>query len=491
MSSPFDEAKYRALLDGLEITELSLEDAKIANYSFRLDNQFFQKEFLSIFEESMPFRYLSEICEIKSGTTPSDRDEELKHGVILLKTNDIRNNILPVHSDYFYIDRKTNQRMKSTELKANDVLVNIVGATTDVIGRCSIVPNEFPKANITQAMAFCRLIDMDFKPFYLFAFFTSKFANIQVRKIARPTGQYNMNLTELGTFKIPIVSIDFQNEIEKVILKAHEISETSKSIYRAAETILLTELCLQDFKPTEVNTSVRTIQDSFFNSWRLDAEYYQQKYDEMEVVCKKNAKYTKRIVEFRTFNRRGLQPDYSENGKLDVINSKHILASILDYGNFEKTEYLNWKSRAIARVNYGDILTYTTGANIGRTHTYLSNEPALASNHVNILRIENENSVYVAFVINSIVGQYQTEKLSAGSAQQELYPKDIDRFYIPFIKEEYQTKIEEKVIESRLKYLEGKRLIALAKTAVEIAIEENEEAALTLIKNNFEYTPSV
>jgi restriction endonuclease S subunit len=58
-----------------------------------------------------------------------------------------------------------------------------------------------------------------------------------------------------------------------------------------------------------------------------------------------------------------------------------------------------------------------------RTQVYLSSERAFASNHVNLLRIIGENPIYVAFVINSKIGRLRTEKLSAGSAQQELYPK--------------------------------------------------------------------
>ena len=113
---------------------------------------------------------------------------------------------------------------------------------------------------------------------------------------------------------------------------------------------------------------------------------------------------------------------------MNVINSRHILERELDHKNFEKTNSDSWDTQIKARIYRNDILTYTTGANIGRTQVYLSNEKALASNHVNILRIEHENPVYVAFVLNSKIGRLQTEQLSAGSTQQELYPKDIDNF---------------------------------------------------------------
>jgi len=171
---------------------------------------------------------------------------------------------------------------------------------------------------------------------------------------------------------------------------------------------------------------------------------------------------------------------------LNVINSRHILERELDYKNFGQTHSESWNTQEKARVYRNDILTYTTGANIGRTQVYLSDEKALASNHVNILRIENENPVYVAFVLNSKIGRLQTEQLSAGSAQQELYPKDIDNFYIPFINKNAQTQIANLVQQSFTLKAESERLLATAKRAVEIAIETDEATALAFIS---EQTP--
>ncbi len=101
---------------------------------------------------------------------------------------------------------------------------------------------------------------------------------------------------------------------------------------------------------------------------------------------------------------------------------------------------------------------------------------------MNILRIKNENPIYVSFVMNSVLGRLQTEKLSAGSAQQELYPKDIDNFLIPFIKKESEVVICNKVLESLHLQQQSQRLLEAAKQAVEMAIEEGEDKAMEFIK---------
>ena len=80
-----------------------------------------------------------------------------------------------------------------------------------------------------------------------------------------------------------------------------------------------------------------------------------------------------------------------------------------------------------------------------------------------------------------MIWSLQTEQLSAGSAQQELYPKDIENFYIPFITKDAQTQIANLVQQSFTLKAESERLLAAAKRAVEIAIETDEQTAMAYL----------
>lgn len=470
------------MLKGLEISEVLLSKVKTESYSYRWDSTYFLKEFIFSPLENIATDYIKTLFDIRSGTTPRNRDETLKSGTILLKTNDIRNNVLKDKGDsFFYIDNSTSSKMKSTELKPNDVLINIVGATTKVIGRVSYISDSFPKANITQAMSLMRAKQTKVTPQYLFCFLLSNYGNMQVRRFARPTGQFNMNHSELGGFEIPLLSLGFQQNLTELVSKNNKLELTSKQTYTQAENILLQEIGLKDFKPSKESVNIKSFKDSFATSGRLDAEYYQLKYDDLENKIKSH-KYIK-IKDVKIDNFRGLQPKYFEDGTLNIINSKHILENTLDYKNFQKTNIEYWDLQKRARIYKGDILTYTTGANIGRTQVYNSDEKAIGSNHVNILRINKYNSIYIGFVMNSIVGRLQTEKLSAGSAQAELYPKNIDDFLIPIIEDSKQQQIADLIGQSFSLKKQSEHLLEVAKKAVEIAIEENEENALEFIKN--------
>ena len=227
-------------MKGLEISVVKYSELQKASYSTRWDSFYFQKEFLEDEKLFETWDTLDKIAKIKSGTTPKDRDETLKTGVVLLKTNDIRNNILvDKGNDYFYISESTNNSMLSSQLQSEDILINIVGATTEVVGRVSIVPKGFKKTNITQAMSFIRLSDKRYSPYYLFAFLQSKFGQKQTRRIARPTGQYNINNIELGSYKVPLLDSKIQAEIETLILSAQSQLEQAKTLYNQAINKLL------------------------------------------------------------------------------------------------------------------------------------------------------------------------------------------------------------------------------------------------------------
>jgi hypothetical protein len=174
-------------------------------------------------------------------------------------------------------------------------------------------------------------------------------------------------------------------------------------------------------------------------------------------------------------NRRGVQPVYCSEGVINVVTSQHITSTHLDYDKFEKTTEIDFLKHPEAHIKQGDILTYTTGAYVGQTNVYLSAEPALASNHVNIIRLKDNDidPVYVAFVMNSIVGKLQTEKHIRGSAQAELYPKDIAKFIIPVLPANVMSAISECVKESLIALRKSKDLLEQAKNEVESLIEQS------------------
>jgi len=456
-----------------------LSNARLCNSVFRFDAQYFQKKYLKEEERiaKYPSRLLGDIAFITDGQHGYHEVDEF---------SDIRHITAKNAKGWFVNDegaeriaKWVDDKNKRSSLQLNDVILS----TRGTVGLCAIVDEDILPANIDQDVARIDVDENTCKATVLIAYLNSVIGQDWIVRNSTGMVQQGLALWRLKEFPIPIFETEFQTKIDSVIQKARLTRILSRATYNKAENLLFNALGMATFLPSTHKVNIKSFKNSFVTTGRLDAEYYQPKYEEIEKICYENAEYTKRLKEIHLHNGRGLQPEYVENGMLNVINSRHILERELDYKNFEKTNIDSWDTQVKARIYRNDILTYTTGANIGRTQVYLSDEKALASNHVNILRIENENPIYVAFVLNSKIGRLQTEQLSAGSAQQELYPKDIDNFYIPFISHDTQTQIADLVQESFKLKAESERLLETAKRAVELAIEQDETNAMQYIQN--------
>jgi type I restriction enzyme S subunit len=476
--SPFDAARYARLLEGLEVTVLHLSKVgDVDNPTLRFDSSFFQKEFLRL--ERYP-NEIGALSMVRSGTTPADRDDNLTNGVVLLKTVDIQNRPLSsVDADQCYkISHDIAKRMAKTRLLPGDVLINIVGATNEVVGRVALVPQNFPEANITQAMALIRSTDSRLQPELVFCFLASRFGQAQIRRLARPTGQFNMNLPEVESIRVPNFHQDFCNRIKQIIEASHNQRDGSRSQLVGAELRLSQALGITGWKAPEPLSYIRQSSDAFA-SGRLDAQHFQPRFRALTNFITATGQGAL-LADWLNENKRGKQPDYVEDG-LPVVNSKHVLRGEvrLDGGNrnasFANNDLL---------IRHGDVLINGTGVGtIGRAAPYLRVDPAIPDNHVTILRPKQGlDAVYLSVFLNSMAGQWQVEeRLRGSSGQIELYPADIAQFTVWIAPPSVQIEIRRLVEKGHEQKQRANQLLDAAKRAVEIAIEDGEADALAYL----------
>lgn len=466
-------------MEGLEAVEINLAEC-LSVIDFRIDANTYKKDYIRT--EELLRKLNTQTIEEKSISVQNFGAYSLcnfinfvEKGIPFLMTENIRHNYIDWNIQKC-VDDKSHAMLVKSHCKKNQVLVTMAG---EYLGRVAVYDKD-EVCSSNQAIAKITL-NKNENPFVISTFLNSKHGQNQINRLKTITGQPNINMSLIKSLKIPSFSIQITHAIENLILNSNKFRYDSIAIYSEAQEILLQELGLINWSPVIKNNNIKTLKESFLKSDRFDAEFYQPKYDELENIIKNRPYY--KISEIRTINYRGFQPKYVEDGTIDVINSKHIQETILDYDGFEKTSKEEWDAKERARIFKGDILTYTTGANIGRTQTYLIDKPALGSNHVNIIRLKKEmNPIYVGFVMNSIIGRLQTDKYSAGSAQPELYPKDLDEFLIPILPELAQYAIANKIQESFKLQKETKLLLEAAKNAVEIAIEKNEKEAIKYLE---------
>lgn len=110
---------------------------------------------------------------------------------------------------------------------------------------------------------------------------------------------------------------------------------------------------------------------------------------------------------------------------------------------------------------------------IGKTNIILEELKATAASFITIIRPKNEIiPAYLTVILNSIIGQLQSEKWQSAPAQQHIYPKDIKNFKIPILPKPTQQKIADLVQKSHEVRKKAKELLEEAKKKVEKIIEK-------------------
>jgi restriction endonuclease S subunit len=448
----------------------------------RIDSEFFSKRFIeneNILEKSLYAKksILDITTKIDVGYVSSMVHEYVDSGVPLLQTQNIHQFFVD-YLDSKYISPEFNASLHKSQVFPGDCLI----ARSGSIGNTALVLEDDPKPLNSADIIIVRADDRKVTNGYLAAFLNSKIGRLQVERHTSGGVQGHINLKSIERVVVPLISKDLQVTINSTVRNGMSLYHKASEMLGSAELLLMKASGLVDWQPLEPLTYTRQASETFA-ARRLDAEYYQPKYEALLDRIRTHAVRCKHVEEVADFCERGKQPDYFEEGTLSVINSRHILENELDYDNFERTLDDYWRKNdfASAHVIYGDILTYTTGAKVGRTAIYLEREKALASNHVNILRVREENPKYISVVMNSMIGRWQTEMLTSGSAQAELYPGDIKNFVIPFVDTETQKIIAELLVHAHETRKEARALLESAKRAVEIAIERNEIEAVAYL----------
>ena len=365
-----------------------------------------------------------------------------------------------------FISEAEHLRLRHCQPDAGDILMSKSGR----IGSCAVVPASVKKGdwNIYEGVALLRVDGVE--PHYVAAFLNSIYGHSQIRRELKGVAQPHLHLEDIRRLKLFVPDPDQMAEVSALVIGGMERAQCAHQLFQDAQDDLEAELGLHKLtfqKPVGYIAQFSDLETSH----RSDAQHYQPRHKQLIDHIKGFP--SARVRDIRRLNRRGLQPIYLKNGDFDVVNSQHLGATYIDYDGLEKTSAKSFTSAPEAHIQPDDLLIYTTGAYIGRTNVYLSDAPAMASNHVNILRLQpGIDAAYMALVFQSIVGQYQTQQHARGSAQAELYPSDIDRFVVPLIDIGMQQAIGNLVRESLVKQQQSRQLLAQAKTRVEQLIEE-------------------
>lgn len=248
----------------------------------RVDAEYYHPQYLKQVDNitRLQHRKLSDVALISDGNHISISNKFSSVGVRYLRGQDLSDFFIS-DQDPIFIPEGTYYSLSRSHMFPGDVLVGIVAT----IGTVGIITDRHGKLTGNCKLAIVRTNQI--QPEFLAAYLDSKAGKNEVVRRIRGAVQMGLILPDLREIPVPLFSYEFREQIAKLVRQSYEKNNKSRTLYSQAETLLLEELGIKDIdlshEPCYEVNSASTVSDN-----RIDAEYYQPKYERIIEAIKKH-----------------------------------------------------------------------------------------------------------------------------------------------------------------------------------------------------------
>jgi restriction endonuclease S subunit len=362
----------------------------------------------------------------------------------------------------------------------DDILISTVRPIRNAV---AIIKEE--RKNLVCSSGFCVLHPKTIQANYLFLYLKMPFIAKLLDRHTTATEYPAINWNDVLNTPIYVGSKEFQMKISLIIDESFALLKQSRSLYSQAENFLLEQLGLKDFKPKYEKTYAAKLSDAF-SAHRIDAEYFQPAYEEVIEKLRENNIELQPLRKFILNIQKGIEPgseNYRDEGKPFIRVSNLSKYGFIDRDQKYLNEELYQQLRETYEPKQGDFLI-TKDATPGIAYVVKEQIEGIISSGILRLQINDReiNKEYLALCINSIIGKIQIERDCVGSVIPHWKIEQVKKLKIPILPLSIQQEIASLVQQSHEARRKAKELLEIAKRAVEIAIEENEEKAQEYIQ---------
>ncbi len=468
------------------MSEVLLSYVKKNAEVFRFDSNYFQKLFLEQEQTIRKHQYetLKTLgVELKSfgAYSLNNQVEYLDKGVPFVRGVNMKRGKI-VFDNMIYITPEANELLWKSEVKPEMVLLSMSGTIGDV---AIASPKWNYPINSNQDIA---KIDTKGKinPYILYSFLLSKFGQSYLLREARGSVQQHVFLSQIEQFEMPIFSNAFVQTIQHSITQAENKSLEAEKAYTTAENILLAEICLTDFIPSHDPVNIKTFSESFAISGRLDAEYYQRKYDDYTALIhayKGGAEPVAQACPPRMQNFTPLEnTEYKYIELSNIGKSGDINGCTVDVG-------ANLPSRARRLVHTGDVIISSIEGSLDSCALVGAEyDNALCSTGFYVINSTVINAETLLVLFKSPLLQNLLKKNCSGTILTAINKDEFLSIPVPLIDPAKQSEIAALITQSFALKKQSEHLLDVSKRAVEIAIEQDEAAAMRWIGEQTERT---
>ena len=475
---PFNPTKYQALMNGLECSEILFSSINLGD---RIDAEYFSKQYLKI-EQRLDFVRTRKIGEISSAVAsafyPAATQLYSIGDTAFVRCVDCINYpVISMDQDTKFEKIPRSFAMQNSGislLRRHEIVITKVGTPC----YASIIDEYDEVALSRTVLGLTQIKDID--PYYLMAFLRCQYGFGQLYRQRELTIQYQLTLPRVKSVDVFLPSEKFQDNIRNLIRQSRSFMRDSVFYYDDAQEVLLNELRFDSSTVSSVGITQKSFSESFAVTGRLDAEYYQPKYDAIESIIKAYDPCLKTLSEIAVYIFTGqYAEEYYKKGDLPNLRN-YIRGTDILMGQVKRDD-----THCVSPVGFskfaslGDIVTGRVGTigNFGVVDENMNG--ALYSDNVLCFRLPpNYLPDVYALYFNSELAKELTLRMARGSVQQRLNQKTLSELPVPLIRQEAQLEIQSKVQESFKLRRQAEQLIETAVKAVEIAIERDEVAAV-------------
>lgn len=318
----------------------------------------------------------------------------------------------------------------------------------------------------------------------LLTFIKTKFGQNQIQKFKRGAAQTGLLLEDFDQLYIPVFSVAFQEQIKALIQSAREKMSKGSEVYANAMAFFLSSVEYDTDMISTKGVSKKSLSESFGASGRLDAEYYQPKYDDLFALLDKlPTKALGKIVDMKKSIEPGSEV-YGDEG-IPFIRVSDVTTMGIDAPSIRIPRNVVPSIEELYPKK--DTILFSKDGSVGIAYKVEEDIEAVTSGALLHFRVKRPDEIlpdYLTLVLNSEIVQLQAERDASGAVIQHWKPGDIANVVIPMLPMDIQREISEQVQKSFVLRRQAEHLIDVAVRAVEIAIEQDEDAAIEFIRQN-------
>ena len=465
-------------MDGLDIEEIYKSNLE---NSFTIGAEYYGKRFVNAANcvKKINHKTLQEISDIITDGDHGSSNYQ-QSGVLYLLSESVHQGYIDILKCR-YISEEKNKELHRSELHPNDIVVTKTGV---YFGKSAVITNKIEKANMIAHVGKISLKN-SYNPFFVSTFLNCKYGYYQLRRRGIKATRPEIKLVEFSDIIIPVFSGVIEHCIEEIINKALQLMDFANSIIKQCENDIA--LCVAGKNCiVSCNYAIKPFSKTFELTGRLDAEYYQPKYDRL----------------FSTLSKYTCKPLGGENGL--VLFKKSIepgseyyqsdgvpFIRVSDISKFEiEDPEIHLPLDIVDNIEdlypEKDTILFSKDGSVGIAYKVEDRMEIITSGALLHLTIKNQDEIlpdYLTLVLNSPIVQLQAERDTNGAIIQHWKPSEIEKVVIPVLDMDKQIEISDKVKESFALRKKSKQLLEDAKRAVEIAIEQDEESAIIWLKD--------